>query len=722
MEERVRIAREWGGCLASVARQATPRVALEERSAIVAAMHGCGRMLAMMAMLVAEARADEGMWLFNDPPVEQVLQRHGFRIEAGWLDHLRESSVRFSTGGSGSFVSSRGLILTNHHVGAGIIDSLSREGRDLMQDGFLARTPADELPCGDLELNVLESIRDVTAEVEAAVAGEMDDQAAMMARRAVIAGLERVDEAESARRVREVVTLHRGAAYHLYEYRRFTDVRLVFAPERQIAAFGGDPDNFEFPRYCLDGCFFRAYEGGRPASVGHFLRWADEPVEEGELVFTSGHPGRTSRALTHAQVRAMRDTWLPFDLEALHRREVALGTWSERDPENRRRARGALVGTQNGRKARGGMLGRLLDPSFIDRHGREEAEFRARLRERGSHAAAESAFAEIEAVVGRQQADGFRGALLGGMRAFDSRLFGMAWTLVTVATERELPDEERKDGFRDADRVSLELDLFSEDPIYRDVERARLADSLTFLCVKVGAEDATVVRILGGKSPQDRARELVDGCGLDSLELRRALYEGGQAAIEASEDPMIVLARGIEEEVRSLQERWERDEEVLAQCQAKIVRARFDLAEGVVYPDATFSLRLSVGKVRGVEESGVPFRTTYAGLFGRNERMGGAAPFDLSARWLEAAPRVDPSVPLNFVSTNDITGGNSGSPVVDRQGRLVGLVFDGNLDSLGNDVRYDEARARAVSVCALGIVEALRSVYAAEELLEEIGR
>lgn len=673
-----------------------------------------------VALLGSACWADEGMWLFNRPPTRLVEEKYGFKLEPEWLDHLRESSVRFSTGGSGSFVSSEGLILTNHHVGAGIIASLSTAERDLIRDGFLAKKRGDELHCSDLELNILTTIRDVTEEVQAAVTEDLDAEAAMMKRRSVIANLEAVSATESAQLRRDVVTLYQGGKYHLYEYRRYTDVRLVFAPENQVAAFGGDADNFEYPRYCLDFCFFRAYEDGQPVKVEHFLKWSGSGAKENELVFVSGHPGSTDRGLTHAQVKAMRDTWMPFRLEMAKRREVLLAAWGSRELENGRRSKRPLIGTQNWRKATDGRLAGLLDPKFMKGHRAAEMAFRERLGGSEDGKDAEDAFLEIEKLAARQQQDGLRGAMLGGGAAFDSGLFKMAQTLVRVADERAKPDEERREGFRDADRVSLELGLFTEDPIYKDMEEVRLADSLSFLCGKLGSDEATVVKILAGMSPRARAKELVQGCGLDEVKLRKSLYVGGDVGIKASTDPMIDLVRAIDGEIQVLKERYEQDEEVLKQCHERISRARFKLYGETGYPDATFSLRLSFGKVSGVEDGKIPFQTTYDGLFGREESQSSTPPFDLPKRWVEAEEKIDGNVALNFISTHDITGGNSGSPMVNQAGELVGLIFDSNIDGLTNDVAYDETRGRAVSVDSAGIIHALEVVYEAEGIVAEL--
>lgn len=673
----------------------------------------------MTSMLLSQVRADEGMWLFNRPPVKQVEEKYGFRIEQAWLDHLQKSSVRFNTGGSGSFISKNGLLLTNHHVGAGIINSLSTAEKNLMADGFLAQDQSQELPCNDLELNVLMSIRDVTAEVEAVVTEKMSTDEAVAARRAIIAKLQEVPSGETARKRRDVVTLYQGGAYHLYEYRRYSDVRLVFAPERQLGAFGGDPDNFEFPRYCLDCCFFRAYEDGKPAVVENYLKWNRAGAKDGELVFVSGHPGTTNRELTQAQVERMRDNGLPYFLEKLNRKEVLLSAWSEKDKENKRRALGALVGTQNGRKARTASLAGLLDPKFMEARAKAENDFRESLKAT-SNEAADEAFAIIDKEINKNDDTRLRASLLVRGDGFDSSLYSIARTLVQVADESLKPDAERLAGFNEARRKILELGLFSDDPVYKDFEILRLTDSLTFLCNKLGNDDATVEAVLQGLSPAMRAEQLVTGCGLEDVAKRKTLYAGGKAAVDASTDPMIQLARMLDAEIRQLRKFDEESDEIIKQAHAKIGKARFALAGESRYPDATFSLRLSVGRVAGVAAQQVPFHTTYDGLFARSEKQDGKPPFDLPERWKEKRDSIRNDVAMNFISTNDITGGNSGSPMVDKNGELVGLIFDGNSESLVNNVAYDEAAARAVSVDSGGIWEALDKVYGAKNLLDEL--
>jgi hypothetical protein len=671
------------------------------------------RAAAFLLALAPAARADEGMWLFNKPPVEQVREKHGFEITPEWLDHLQKSSVRFGNGGSGSFVSPDGLILTNHHVGAGMIEKLSTAGRDLLKDGYYAATAAEELKCPDLELNVLVGIDDVTARVTAAVTPDLSQADAAAARRAVIAAIEQ--ESQQATGLRSnVVTLYQGGAYHLYRYQRYTDVRLVFAPDARAAAFGGDPDNFEFPRHCLDYCFFRAYVDGSPAKTPTFLKWKAAGAKEGELVFTSGHPGRTNRLITVAQLQSIRDRGFPYALEKIFRSEALLRAWSDRDAENARRAKGSIVGTQNGRKAIMARLDGLLDPALMQAKIAEEEKLRA---------TAGDALDRIAAGEKESALHGLRLSMLEGGDAFGSSLFGIARTLVRAADEAEKPEGERLEEYRESARASLELDLFSPEPIYKDLETLRMANALTFLCAKLGADDPTTRFILASRSPQDRAAELVHGTRLDDPAVRRALYDGKRSAIQASQDPMILLARAVDHEARELREKADARSADAAIAFREIAAARFQLMGDRSYPDATFSLRLSYGVVKGYTdaEETVPAWTTFASMASRSEAHGGIAPFDFSPLWSERAAGLDPATPLNFISTNDITGGNSGSPVVNRAGELVGLIFDTNAPGLVSDFAYTEAKGRAVSVHPAAILESLRVIYRADRVLEELG-
>jgi hypothetical protein len=670
---------------------------------------------------LAAASADEGMWLYNAPPRQLLQERHGFDPTPAWLEHVQKSSIRFNSGGSGSFVSADGLLISNHHVGSDDLQKLSDAQHDYLRTGFHARTRADEKKCLDLELNVLMSIEDVTSRVNAAVTPGLSAEAAFTARRSVRAAIEKESLAQTGLRS-DVVTLYQGGAYHLYRYKRYTDVRLVFAPEQQIAFFGGDPDNFEYPRYNLDICLFRAYENGLPAEIEHYLKWSVAGVTENELVLVSGHPGNTSRQLTFAELEHLRDQRFPYALARLHRLEVLLGAWGERSNENARRAKERLFGLQNSRKARAGMYAGLLDPELMRSKQAAENQLRTAIAAQPELKDTLAAWDRIAAAQQVMASNALPYALLEGAHGFDSTLFHLARTLLRGADERAKPNGERLEAFRDSNRESLELELFSAEPLYDDFETLRLADSLAWLVEKLGAAHPLLVPVLAGQSPRARAAALVTGTKLKDVAFRKQLHAGTAAEMQTARDPMIELARLVDPEARRLRQLTETQEEVKRQAYAKIAAARFALEKGSTYPDATFTLRLAFGLVQGYLEDGrkVPFQTTLAGLYDRAAEHQNRPPFDLPPQWVKRKSRLDLTTPFNFVSTADIIGGNSGSPVVNRAGEFVGIIFDGNIQSLVLDFIYTETQARAVSVNSQSILEALRKVYDAKELADEL--
>jgi hypothetical protein len=677
--------------------------------------------IAAPLMLAFSAMADEGMWLFNDPPRQRIEAKYGFKLTGDWLEHVQKSSIRFNNGGSGSFVSPEGLVMSNHHVGADCLHKLSTPERDLLRDGFHARTREEELRCHDLELNVLMSIEDVTKRVNAAVKPGQPMEQAFLARRAVMAEIEKESLEKTGLRS-DVVTLYQGGQYHLYRSKRYTDVRLVWAPELGIAFFGGDPDNFEYPRYVLDVCFFRAYENGQPAKIQHHLNWSKAGPTENELVFVSGHPGRTSRLLTVAELEYVRDQQLPYVLRRLNDLEVTLSVYSARSAENARRAKDDLFGVQNSRKARTGQIAGLLDPALMAQkrdQERELREFVARPPELKDVARSWDEIANAQQVIAREA---LTFNLLEGAHGFQSTLFGIARTLLRAGAEKAKPNQERLREFGEAGLVSLEFRLFSEEPIYADYEQLRLANSLTWLTTQLGYQHPMVQRVLAGQSPRERAAQLVQGTKVQDVEFRRKLYDGGTAAVDAAKDPMIELARLIDDEARAARKVVEAQNEAKQQAHSRIGQARFGLHGTDTYPDATFTLRLSYGAVRGYEDQGekVPFQTVFAGLYERAAEHNERPPFELPRRWAERRDKLDLNTPFNFVSTPDIIGGNSGSPVINRNAEIVGIIFDGNIHSLVLDYVYVEEPARAISVHSHGIMEALRKVYDARELVEEL--
>jgi hypothetical protein len=688
--------------------------------------------LGLFALAAVTCFADEGMWLYNHPPLKLLKEKYDFTPTPAWLEHLQKSSVRFNNGGSGSFVSADGLVMTNHHVGRGSIGKLSTREHNYVKTGFHAKSHAEELKCHDLELNVLMSIDDVTDRVKAAVKPEMSAAEAEKARRAVMNTIEKESFEETKLRS-DVVTLYQGGQYHLYRYKKYTDVRLVFAPEQQIAFFGGDPDNFEYPRYDLDISFFRVYENDKPAKIEHFLKWSKEGAKDGELTFVSGHPGRTSRLNTAAHLEFLRDRQYPSVLTLLRRLEVLLKAYSDRSAENARRAQADYFGVQNSRKAYLGMLGTLQDPATIAKKQAAEKELRAEVEKNPEWKKAYGeAWDQVAASVRdykvyREYAMLEAGRGLGTGRAFNTQLFGIARAIVRLVDETAKPNTDRLREFRETNLDSLKQQLFSSAPIYEDFETIKLADSLAMLVEMAAEEKGTLAevadKVLAGKSPQQRASELIKGTKLRDVTERKKLADAGKQAIEASDDPLIQLARQIDPIARAVRKTYEEKvEEPQQQAYAKIANAVFAVRGKDVYPDATFTLRLSFGPVLGYKEDGrqVAPLTTLGGAFEHAEKHGNKDPFQLPEGWMKNREKLNLHTPFNFVNTADIIGGNSGSPVVNRQGELVGIIFDGNIQSLAADLIYTDEEARAVSVHSQGILEALRKIYDAEGLADEL--
>lgn len=673
-------------------------------------------MLAAGLLTVSAASGDEGMWLFNDLPIQHLKDKYGFEPTQEWADHIRLSSVRFNVGGSGSFVSSTGLVLTNHHVASDTLFKLSNAERNVAEDGYLAASQAEELKAPDLELNVLVSIEDVTDEVLASVKGLVAEEAAT-ARRAVMADIEKASLDATGLRS-DVVTLFGGAKFHLYRYRKYTDVRLVWAPEAAIAFFGGDADNFEYPRYCLDVTLFRVYEDGKPAKIDHYLKWAEKPVADEDLVFVSGNPGRTQRLFTVDALKYLRDKRNPYVLNFIRRKEVLMQQFGLGGKEEKRRAQDDLFGIQNSRKAYTGMLGGLQNPESMGAKQKAETELLTALKQHPTLSEHASAWDDVSRI---QQEEA---KTLGNVTSFRSRLYDIAETLVLMAGEDQKPSTERLREFRDSARESLEQDLFSTAPIYEDLERVKLADEIARLVEKRGGDDELVVKVLAGESPSQRAAALVSETKLIDPDARRALAAAGLNGIVDSTDPLIQLARIMEPGLRESRKLSEALDEQERQAYAKVSEATVAVQGTGTYPDATFTLRLAFGPVRGYKENGksIPAWTTMGGAFHHEKNHAGEKDWKLPESWNAAREEIKASTPFNFVCTADIIGGNSGSPVVNRAGEFVGIIFDGNIQSLTSNYFYTDHVARSVSVSGAAIREAMRVVYGAEQYADELGK
>ena len=680
--------------------------------------------LLIVTLAIGYASADEGMWVYNQLPTKILKERYGFEPPAGWAEHLMRSSVRFNSGGSGSFVSSTGLVLTNHHVAADTLAKISTAEHNYYRDGFLAKTLADEVPAPDLELNQLVEIVDVTDRVNQAVAAEATDKA-QQTRQAEIARIEK-ESTEQTKLRSDVITLYQGGAYHLYRYKKYTDVRLVFAPEFSIAFFGGDADNFEYPRHDLDMALFRVYENGQPAKIEHFLKWSAKGAADGELIFVSGHPARTSRLLTVDALKFQRDVRFPALLNLLRRREILLQQFAADGEEFARRAKKDLFGVQNSRKRSVGQMQSLHDPRLFDAKQAAEVELRFRRVDSPGDTLTHDPWDRI-AAANQHHAHLFkRHMLLETGAGFYSDLFGIARSLVRMAAEDEKPNEKRLAEYRDSGRESLKRKVFSPAPIYEDLERAKLTDSLALLLEELKHEPDALQKVLAGKGPVARAAELVNGTKLKDVAERKRLAAGGWKAIESSTDTMLVLARDVDERARLVRKELETSvEESERQAYAEIAKLRFAKFGTSVYPDATFTLRLAFGTVKGIDDGNakIPAWTTMAEAFEHEAAHGGQEPWKLPRSWHDRQSKLDLATPLNFAGTADGVGGNSGSPVVNRAGEVVGLIFDSNIPALANEFRHSsDVGGRSISVHSAGMLEAMRKIYDAGKLADELGR
>jgi hypothetical protein len=667
------------------------------------------------------AFADEGMWLFNAFPKDKVQAKYGFAPDQAWLDHVRLSSAR-APNGSSSFVSADGLIFTNHHIAQECIHDLSTNGKDYMKNGFYAPTRAEEPKCPGVEFIVLEDMQDVTTQVNAAVKPGMSTADAGKAQREEMSSLEKDCSTEGIRC--DVVTLYSGAMYQLYKYKKYDDIRLVFAPEFDMAFFGGDPDNFEYPRYDLDISFFRAYENGEPAKIHDYLKWSPVGVKEGDLVFVSGHPGRTGRLLTTDQLGFLRDYQYPMQLNSYKRRIAMLEKFSAASDENSREAESDFFGLQNSFKAVTGYEGGLQDKDLIGKKAAGEKALRNFVNSDPKlKAEFGDPWAEIAKAVEVQKQIYKPLSYLDSLGGFRGDLARYARDIVRAAEQKQKPSNQRIRGFQDSALPTLEQRLFSTAPTYKALEQALLAESLAEMQDVLGADNADVKKALAGKTPEERAKELIDGTKLDDVAVRKQLYEGGEAAVQASNDPLIALMRQIEPDAVAIHQRDEDEvQSVLRRDGGYIGKALFAKEGFKVPPDATFTLRLSYGPVEGYKLNGknVPWFTTMGGAYKHAAEHGSKPPYQLPESWLKAKSSIDLNTPFNTVSTPDIIGGNSGSPVINKNAEVVGIIFDGNIESLPWDFEYSDKVARSVEVDSRAILESLRKIYHADALANEI--
>ncbi len=675
-------------------------------------------LLILCLFLSPALQADEGMWTFDNFPSKTVASKYGFTPSQAWLDHIRSASLRIAGGCSASFISPQGLVMTNHHCVVECVEQISTPQQNFVDNGFIAKNAAEEKKCPAFELDQLVQIRDVSGEVQSALAGKTGD-AANKALHAKKAELEQSCGKDPHVRC-DLVTLYHGGVYDLYRYKRYDDVRLVFAPEFSVAQFGGDPDNFNFPRYDFDIGLLRAYEGDKPASTPDYLQWSANGSKDGDLVFVSGNPGGTSRELTMSQLSFLRDLSLPFAIPELSEYRGQLEQFVMRGPDQAREANQSLFFIENDFKVEFGRQQALVDPQFFGLKQQEEQKLRTATAADPKLARYVSAWDDI-AKVQRERAQLFvRRSTLSAF-AFQSTLLGNAITLVRAATERTKPNTERLPEYTDQSLVNVQQELSAAVPIYKDLEELNLTFLFTVTRRDLGADDAFVHKVLGKESPAQLAHRLVSGTHLDDPKVREALYNGGQSAVTASDDPMVRFVASINDELLAIRKDYEAKVDAPTRAAAeRIAKARFAVYGTSVDPDATFTARLSYGTVKGFEDAEGKSVQPYTNIGGLFSRATGAPPFALPESWLKAKSSLNLSLPMNLSTTNDIIGGNSGSPLIDKEGKVVGLIFDGNIFSLGGDYGYDAAKNRAVAVDSRALLEGLQKVYHMDRIVSEI--
>ena len=682
----------------------------------------CAILLAVLVMvcvvLTQSLWADEGMWTFDNFPSKTVGAKYGFTPSQAWLDHVRLASLRIAGGCSASFISPNGLVMTNHHCVIECIEELSSAKENLSENGFAAKTAAEERKCPAFELDQLVEIRDVTADMESATSGKTGD-AANKAMRAKEAELQQGCGNDPGVRC-DVVSLYHGGIYDLYRYKRYTDVRLVFAPEFGVAQFGGDPDNFNFPRFDFDIGVVRAYENGKPAATPDYFKWSADGSRDGDLVFVAGNPGGTSRELTMSQLDYLRNTSLPLVLNEYSEYRGLLEEFSARGAEQEREAKENLFIIENSYKAIFGRQGALLDPQFMAEKEQEEKKLRAAVAADPKLSAYASAWDEI-AEVQKVRTHLFHRASIVNSRFLRDGLMEYAVMLVRAAAERGKPNAERLPEYRDQALVHVQDVISSRVPIYKDLEELNIAFFLTLVRRDIGTDDPFVKKVLGKESPEELAHRLVTGTHLEDAKVREQLYNGGAGATAASDDPLIKFIASINDELLAVRKDYETRVDAPTRAAAeKIAKARFSIYGTSVDPDATFTPRLSYGAVKGFEDEEGKFVTPYTTMGGLFERATGAPPYKLPSTWLNAKTSLNLSTQMNVSTTNDIIGGNSGSPLFNKDAQIVGLIFDGNIFSLGGDYGYDAKQNRAVAVDSRALLEAMKKVYHLDRVVEEI--
>jgi hypothetical protein len=677
-------------------------------------------LLAILFCTTLNLFSEEGMWTFDNLPLKDLKSKYGFEPTKEWLEHLRLSSVRMNVGGSGSFVSSKGLVLTNHHVGVGTLQKISTPENDYVNKGFYAKEFKDEIKCPDMELTVLVNMENVTERIRKAIPQNASPKDALKLKNEEIRKIEK-EYFDKNKLKTDVVSLFNGGEYWVYQYNKYTDVRLVFAPEQKIAYYGGDADNFTYPRWDLDICFFRCYENDKPINSPNFLKWNAKGPAENDLVFISGHPGTTERLKTLAQLEYKRDVTIPQRLESINLQLMILERYSQKGDEEKRRALTRIFGLENSKKAITGQLNGLKDPELMKIKVQEEADFIEQIKTNSVWVEKYMQyFDQIKQIINDNKEDQRKRSF----RHFSSSLFGYALSLIRYATETAKPEADRLPGYSNAALPSVKARILSPAPIYKDLERELAWADVKMGLGKLGIEDEYWRKFLDGTAPKDMVDLLFDKTQLEKLEIRNVLVSGGMDIIKRSEDPMIKLALRLDQYLRD-QEQSNKDnfESILSKAQEKLAEARFEIYGKSKNPDANFTLRLTYGTVKGYPMNGTnaPAFTTLYGIYDRSLAFGKNEDYILPSRYWDRQKKLDLATPVNFVSTCDIIGGNSGSPTLNKNGEFIGIVFDGNIESLPGNFVYDIRNNRAVSVDSRYILEALNKLYDTEKLVKELG-
>lgn len=662
--------------------------------------------------------SDEGMWTLDNLPLEMIKTKYKFTPKKSFLNNIQLSAVRFNDGGSGAFVSQEGLVLTNHHVAMGQLQKISKKTNDYVKNGFLALNKSQELKCPDLELNILIGMENVTEIVKSFTETSKNPEEMEAKRKEITSKIENDSYSKTGLRS-DVVELYNGGEFWLYKYKRYTDIRLVHSPELQAASFGGDTDNFQYPRYALDYAFFRVYEDNKPIQSKNYLRWNPDGPDQGEILFVAGHPGSTDRQKTVSELIFLRDHSFPEYLKILGEKISAMREYAARGKEEKRRAMGSILGMENAIKAIHGEFDSLKDPGVIDKIRERESELKKLVSQ---DKILQEKYGDIWDNISAVQGKMVEKKKEMYYQKFSGHLPSLALSFIEYYLELKKPNEERYEEYRDSSLESMRLRMLTSAPVYKDKDIVTFTKSLELSQRELGLENEYIQLALGKRNARELSENLISKTSLDSLEFRKSLLKDPEQIMN-SNDPLLNWVRNLEPLIRK-NRRWvEKEvENILTTEGGRLAELRFKIFGRTTYPDATFTLRVSVGTVKPYQIDGwsVPAYTTFHGLYERALGFGEKNDYSISEQITKNKEKINSSSKINFCSTHDITGGNSGSPVINKKGEIVGLIFDGNAYSHSLSYTYSDEKARAISVHIGGIEELLAKVYKANHLIKEL--